>query len=267
MRNGIDIECGDIILFSRPCLNMSIIPAVICVAAKQSSFSSYDHIGLVVEGDPDPIPNPNSNGDDKGLDNGENGVKGVLYLLEANMNGVTCRRLEERLQRTTAIHYSVRKLIGSKSEAFKTKLWEESQKIVGNGYNPSFLNMANSLVCSYLAHSQSESISQTILTRIERTMNDISATIDLLSLNNGDYNDKNHRDISHNGSNNDDNSNNNNYINNNNSSSTKNDNNNNNNSYKNECIIKLLKFRSKQLEIMKQDFLKLLNNNDDIKRK
>lgn len=97
----IDIECGDIILFSRPCLNMNFIPAAICIAAKQSACTSFDHIGIVVE-----APSNNNN-----VDKNDATGRGDLYLLEANMRGVTCRLLKDVLERTSSVHYSIRYLI------------------------------------------------------------------------------------------------------------------------------------------------------------
>jgi hypothetical protein len=101
----IDIECGDIILFSRPCLNMNLIPAAICVGAKQAANTTYDHIGIVVEA---PRSNNNITETFHKDDIIGNPNKGELYLLEANMRGVTCRKLKDVLERTSSVHYSIR---------------------------------------------------------------------------------------------------------------------------------------------------------------
>lgn len=160
----VDIECGDLILFSRPCMSMTILPAVICLCAKQTSFSTYDHIGIVIEcpisminqgnsmkcnstplsttpttNTPTPTPNVTSIASNTTTTTAStilyatspsNDISSThLYLLEANMGGVTLRKLDERLLKTKADHVCIRKLNGNKSEKFKEKLWAEANKV------------------------------------------------------------------------------------------------------------------------------------------
>ena len=89
------IEAGDLILFSRSCTSMDVISGCICIAAKIGSLSEWDHVGIVVE-------NP----------------EGELCVLEANMSGVSCHRLEDRLRRTRS-KIAVRSLSGPKTKEFK----------------------------------------------------------------------------------------------------------------------------------------------------
>lgn len=42
----IDIECGDIILFSRPCMSMDLSSAFVCLGAKIVAFNEIDHVGI-----------------------------------------------------------------------------------------------------------------------------------------------------------------------------------------------------------------------------
>ena len=126
---SLNIEAGDLLLFERPCSKMDIFSGFICCSAKLTAVSRYDHIGVVAE------------------DN-----NGILVLLEANMNGVTARPLLERLQRTSAISFTVRKLLGPKPPAFKAALRELTNQAVGKQYNSSITSMLQGLVVGYYEH-------------------------------------------------------------------------------------------------------------------
>eukprot|EP01040_Poterioochromonas_malhamensis_P021264 gene21264-25615_t len=106
----LDIECGDIVLFSRNCYRMPPLPAAICVSAKMSSWTVWDHVGIVVE-------HPDSH---------------ELLLLEANVQGITIYPLIDRLRRTSSTAVAVRKLHRledtGKNIDFPRALWDTAQK-------------------------------------------------------------------------------------------------------------------------------------------
>jgi hypothetical protein len=139
--------------------------AAICLAAKQTSFSKYDHVGLIVESMSD--------------DNDFEAPRGTLYLIEANIGGVTMRKLDERLRRTKSTTVAARKLIGPKPDVLKELLWDEAVKLANKGYNSSFLSMAGALLSSYAAHGHSHSSVVTDLTRLDRTMSEIEREIEV----------------------------------------------------------------------------------------
>jgi hypothetical protein len=140
----VKIECGDIILFSRPCLSMNPISAAICCGAKILSINntlSYDHLGIVVENMDDP--------------------ERKLYLLEANINGVTCRPLSERLARTKAKAIALRKVFlfmpheneVTRTAAWRNKLWHIAKDMTALPYNNSSSTMTRAMLASYTSHS------------------------------------------------------------------------------------------------------------------
>lgn len=133
---NIEIECGDLILFSRRCLSMGFTAGTICLGAKFLNNSTYDHIGIVVED----ITHPDK----------------PLYLLEANMSGITKRLLHKRLKATSSSHIAIRKTIyqNQKNDLFKQNLWNLSEKFIGKNYNDSFFTMTNALIYSYIDHSK-----------------------------------------------------------------------------------------------------------------
>lgn len=134
------IEAGDIILFSRQCLMMPTIPAGICMAAKLTSFSPYDHVGIVVE-------------------RVENNEK-KLFILEANMGGVTCLPLIDRLKLSKKSNLiSVRKLINAHvvNPDYKNQLSLFVDSVINSGYNTSFESMTKALFSSYLSLKRSDS--------------------------------------------------------------------------------------------------------------
>eukprot|EP01033_Poteriospumella_lacustris_P020539 gene20539-15070_t len=130
----LDIECGDIVLFSRNCYRMPPLPAAICVSAKMSSWTVWDHVGIVVE-------HPDSH---------------ELLLLEANMQGITIYPLIDRLRRTSSTAVAVRKLHRledtGKNIDFPRALWDTAQKYVKYQYNSSFAHMTAAAYASYTSH-------------------------------------------------------------------------------------------------------------------
>ena len=124
---SIEMQCGDIILFNRPCFKMDALSAAICVGAKSLTMQNYDHVGIVVE-------NPGS---------------GELHLLEANIGGVTNHPLRERLLRTKATDIAIRKLLGPLSLQQKKAIWELANKRATAKYNSSIVQMGAALVSSY----------------------------------------------------------------------------------------------------------------------
>ena len=165
---NVEIECGDLLIFSRPCLNMDPTSAVICLASKQTSFSPYDHVGIVVESFQE--------------EGNQIYPPGTLYLLEANMGGVTLHKLDERLLRTKSTTIAARKLIGPKPDSFKELLWEEALRVSSKKYNPSFLSMTGALLWSYAAHGLSHSAAISVVTRLERTMREIEREVQVISI-------------------------------------------------------------------------------------
>lgn len=139
----IDIQCGDIILFDRPCIGMDFLSSMTCFAAKSTSFSNYDHLGLVVE-------DPSS---------------GKVFLLEANANGVTLYPLDDRLRRTKASQIAVRKLVGHRSAQFKEELWNLAKDRNGKVYNRNFIQMSSAFFSSYWNTDAAASPKLTKLTR------------------------------------------------------------------------------------------------------
>lgn len=130
----LDIECGDIVLFSRNCYRMPPLPAAICVSAKVSSWTVWDHVGIVVE-------HPDSH---------------ELLLLEANMQGITIYPLIDRLRRTSSTAVAVRKLHRmeetGKSIDFPRALWDTAQQYLKYQYNSSFAHMTAAAYASYTSH-------------------------------------------------------------------------------------------------------------------
>ena len=132
----VGLKAGDLLLFSRPCSQMDFISAGICFGAKFLGWTEWDHLGLVVE-------NPETN---------------ELFLLEANVGGITMHPLTERIKRTKSPKLSVRKLTIQVNHAapeevilqeFRSKLWSISQSYKDKSYNKSLFNMADALINSY----------------------------------------------------------------------------------------------------------------------
>jgi hypothetical protein len=137
---NLDIQCGDIVLFSRPCHQMDIVSAFVCFGAKVFGWTEWDHLGLVIE-------NPATN---------------ELCLLEANRGGITIHPLLERIKRTKSTKLAVRKLIVQNGSApatkekvqreFRDRLWGLSQQYLDKKYNGSLFQMTDALYKSY-SHS------------------------------------------------------------------------------------------------------------------
>jgi len=145
------INTGDIILFDRPCYLMKPIPCFICYSAKFTAASSYDHIGIVIECTTDSNPNYKM---------------GELYLLEANIGGVTLHPLIDRLSRTKSKKIALRKLISSNNINnnnlfnIKNELWNLALSKVGREYDSSFITMSYALLQSYLSHGYNAKINR-----------------------------------------------------------------------------------------------------------
>lgn len=114
-----------------------------------------DHIGLVVE-------NPEKN---------------ELFLLEANMGGVTLRPLSERIMRTKAQVIAVRKLIKLDSEAeyakLKETLWHSASERVHKMYNTSSMDLLKSTLASYGAHTMKSASLRKRINHLNRLIIDI----------------------------------------------------------------------------------------------
>jgi hypothetical protein len=123
------VSNGDIILFARSCLAMDLISSVICISAKVTSLTEWDHLGLVVE-------NPETK---------------ELHLLEANAGGVTLHPLKDRLKRTKSLKIAVRKLMSplKYSDDFRNNLWSTAMTYKSKKYNNNFLEMIGASVTSY----------------------------------------------------------------------------------------------------------------------
>ena len=136
MSRTLTIDDGDVVLFSRRCLSMPFVPAFICASAKLTAWTPYDHIGVVTR---DPST-------------------GRLQLLEANMGGVTAHALHERLVRSKALAFAVRKLVATGSgggrdvSTARRDIQACAREIVGRPYNPSFLDMTRALAASVVHH-------------------------------------------------------------------------------------------------------------------
>lgn len=138
----VEVHSGDIILFSRPCSKMDVASSFICYSAKFFGWTDWDHLGLVVQ-------NPENQ---------------EFYLLEANINGITCHLLRERFQRSKSQKFAIRKLVIQSNgvvsnktntavyDEFRTELWRLSQLYLDKRYNTSFLQMIDAMISSY-SHS------------------------------------------------------------------------------------------------------------------
>lgn len=142
MQLEVEVQSGDIILFSRPCSKMDVASSFICYSAKFFGWTDWDHLGLVVQ-------NPENQ---------------EFYLLEANINGITCHLLRERFQRSKSQKFAIRKLVIQSNgvvsnktntavyDEFRTELWRLSQLYLDKRYNTSFLQMIDAMISSY-SHS------------------------------------------------------------------------------------------------------------------
>ena len=150
----LDVECGDIILFSRPCWRMDVFSALVCAAAKGAALSEWDHVGIVVEDIRSPTTDVTGTASTI-TDNADNEISTAdhgkqLYLVEANARGVTIRPLRERLQKSRASQIAVRKLIGHLSPEMKQYLWERSHERNGSFYNNSLGHLSLAMIGSYV---------------------------------------------------------------------------------------------------------------------
>lgn len=157
----VDIEAGDIILFSRPCTSMPPLAGAICVGAKISSLTEYDHLGLVLE-------NPKTH---------------ELLIVEANMQGITMYPLVDRLKRTRAKQVAIRKLHRSETEDttnnnFIQHLWDTVQKYANAQYNASLLDMSAAVMASYTQHRSSYAALQQRLFTLHHEINYMTSYLD-----------------------------------------------------------------------------------------
>eukprot|EP00898_Chlorokybus_atmophyticus_P005296 jgi/Chlat1/5768/Chrsp387S00874 len=118
------LDSGDIVLFSRACLRMSVYGALICAASKAFSNSEWDHVGVVVAG-----PGP-----------------GELRLLEANLNGVTSYPLSDRLARTRSNAVAIRRLSAVRTPALRARLLAFEKAVVGVPYERNMLSLVRAAV-------------------------------------------------------------------------------------------------------------------------
>ena len=130
---------------------MSLIPGFICTVAKATAFTPYDHIGLVVADE----------------------TTGQLNLLEANMGGVTAYNLQERLSKSKASHFAVRKLVHAPSSSHSV-LSQLASQLVGQPYNPSFLTMTQAYLASVTSHASPLSVNYAHLQRTRRELQQTS---------------------------------------------------------------------------------------------
>ena len=128
----VTVQSGDLILFDRPCITMDVTSATICYLAKASVASNWDHVGVVVENE-----------------------SSELYLLEANVNGVTCRPLIDRLRRSRSQKIAIRKLYSSNDKILnevRENLWVFAQYSSNKRYNSSPKEMSFATLKSYANH-------------------------------------------------------------------------------------------------------------------
>jgi hypothetical protein len=139
----VEIRSGDLILFNRPCLSMQPMASFICYAAKITAVSQFDHVGIVVE------CTDHMN---------EKFQYGNLYLLEANMGGVTLHPLLDRLKRSKCKAFAIRKLKERDNDIInintKAELWKIALSSIGIQYDSSIISMSLALLASYYSHGQ-----------------------------------------------------------------------------------------------------------------
>jgi hypothetical protein len=152
----VHIDDGDVLIFDRPCTSMDPLSAVICIGAKLSTISAWDHVGIVVRGH-----------------------DGNLNVLEANMSGVTIRPLNDRIKKSKSNKIAVRKLYGAKPPEFSDKLTTLAYSVVGKSYNSSMKDFINALYTSYADYSSYKTLSH--IKYISNTLNQLQ--IELQSIN------------------------------------------------------------------------------------
>ena len=99
------LETGDIILFNRQCMKMrDPLTFSLCLAAKLQS--PYDHVGVVFRADKDELSLPIREAIKRSgsLDDAK------IYVVEANVTGVSVRGLVDRVTRTSSNDVAVRRL-------------------------------------------------------------------------------------------------------------------------------------------------------------
>lgn len=106
------LDSGDIVLFNRRCMSMSIAGAALCVVAKLFDNSQWDHVGVVVR-------HPDT---------------GELLFLEADFGGVKLRSLGERVRRSKSNEIAVRRLSVVRTDAMRERLYAFSQEMLGRPY-------------------------------------------------------------------------------------------------------------------------------------
>lgn len=123
------LDSGDVLLFDRRCLAMwHPLSTTICSMAKLSS--RYDHVGIVFRINEETIAQHPAL--QKAI--GERSPRGV-YCLEANLNGITIRSLEARLERSSSNAIAVRKLQNvTRDAAYHTKYIAHVEKLLGYRY-------------------------------------------------------------------------------------------------------------------------------------
>lgn len=106
------LDSGDIVLFNRRCMSMPPAGAALCVLAKLSHNSRWDHVGIVVR-------DPRSS---------------ELMFLEADFGGVKLRSLKERVKRSKSNEIAVRRLSLVRTDAMREKLFSFATRMLGRPY-------------------------------------------------------------------------------------------------------------------------------------
>ena len=117
------VDAGDLVLFNRRCMAMAPLGAAICGVSKALSNSRWDHVGVVVRKD-----------------------DGKLYLLEANLSGVTLRPLEERLRRSRSNEIALRRLSIVRNDRFRRELSTFAEQVLETPYQNNLAAMLSSVI-------------------------------------------------------------------------------------------------------------------------
>lgn len=117
----LEIDTGDIVLFNRPCSQMSFFGALICFSTKMLAQSSWDHIGVVLKDE-----------------------SGDLFLLEAGIKGVVVHPLIERLKRSKSKDIALRKLLVDRSPDLQMEAWNFGVKVKDTPYEQNIWTLLKS---------------------------------------------------------------------------------------------------------------------------
>lgn len=109
------LDSGDIVIFNRRCMSMSVAGAALCLFAKLFSNSAWDHVGMVIR-------HPDT---------------GELLFLEADFGGVKLRSLTERVKRSQSREIAVRKLSVVRTDSMRRTLYDFACEMRDTPYNTS----------------------------------------------------------------------------------------------------------------------------------